>query len=195
MRQGWTAPDREPTSARLKRLVDEAEGETVTIEWLTSRLGERSFGIVIAALGALAVIPGVSVLAGLLLLVPGLQMILGRPRPVFPSLLGRKRISIVRLRRSIVAVLPYLIWLERWVLPRWFTPFALTRSATGLVVVALALLLLAVPIPFVGVPFGAALMLLAVGYLERDGVVFVTALAVTALIGLGGAWLMFAPPR
>ncbi len=176
-------------------MFDEAEGETVTIEWLTSRLGERSFGVIIAFLGALAFIPGVSVLAGLLLLVPGWQMVLGRQSPVFPRFLRRKRISIVRLRRSIMAVLPYLVWLERWVLPRWFTPFALTRSATGLIVVALALLLLALPIPFVGVPFGAALMLLAVGYLERDGVVFVAALAVTAVIAAGGAWLVFMPSQ
>ena len=50
------------------------------------------------------------------------------------------------------------------------------KRLTGALVVALAVVMLALPIPFVGVPFGVATVVLATAYLERDGAVFVAAL-------------------
>lgn len=185
----------EPTSARLQRLSDEASGDTVDLNWVVGRLGERSFGLIIALLGVLSLLPGVSILAGLLLLFPGVQMMLGRDRASFPAFLGRRRVTVANLRRMVTTATPWLVRLERLVRPRWLTPFALTRRVTGLLVVVLALLLLAVPLPFIGVPFGAALVVLAVGYLERDGIVFASSLAVTATIAAGAVWLVLAQAR
>ncbi len=47
-------------------------------------LGKHSFGAIILLLSVVAIAPGVSIAAGLLLLIPAVQMIAGQPSPVFP---------------------------------------------------------------------------------------------------------------
>ena len=64
-----------PTSHVLRALLDEATAERVSLGWLMDRLGERSFGIILLLLAFLALIPGVSPVAGALLTIPAYQMI------------------------------------------------------------------------------------------------------------------------
>jgi hypothetical protein len=54
------------------------------------RLGERSFGIILLLLAFLALIPGVSPIAGILLTVPALQMIRAHAAPIFPHRLAHQ---------------------------------------------------------------------------------------------------------
>ncbi|TMJ78961.1 MAG: exopolysaccharide biosynthesis protein, partial [Alphaproteobacteria bacterium] len=58
--------ERIPTSRVLGALLDEATTERVSLGWLMDRLGERSFGIILLLLAFLALIPGVSPVAGIL---------------------------------------------------------------------------------------------------------------------------------
>jgi len=58
--------ERIPTSRVLDALLDEATPEHVSLGWRIDRLGERSFGIILLLLAFLALIPGVSPVAGLL---------------------------------------------------------------------------------------------------------------------------------
>ena len=75
---------RPPTSIALEAMLDAmlAEGQ-VSLNWLLDRLGDRSFGIVLLVLAILGLLPGVSAVAGLLLMVPAMQMI--RIRPVMAA--------------------------------------------------------------------------------------------------------------
>ena len=79
--------DRIPTSRVLRALLDEATAERVSLGWLMDRLGERSFGIILLLLAFLALIPGVSPIAGILLTVPAFQMIRAQRRRSFPTAL------------------------------------------------------------------------------------------------------------
>jgi hypothetical protein len=82
--------DRIPTSRVLRALLDEATAERVSLGWLMDRLGERSFGIILLLLAFLALIPGVSPIAGILLTVPALQMIRAHAAPIFPHRLAHQ---------------------------------------------------------------------------------------------------------
>jgi hypothetical protein len=73
-----------PTSAVLQRLHDEAPTDHFTLGWLMGSLRKRSFGIIMLLLALVAMAPGVSIVAGLLLMIPAFQMIAGRSAPVFP---------------------------------------------------------------------------------------------------------------
>ena len=77
-----------PTSRVLGALLDEATAERVSLGWLMDRLGERSFGIILLLLAFLALMPGVSPIAGILLTVPAFQMIRAHAAPVFPRRLA-----------------------------------------------------------------------------------------------------------
>ena len=72
------------TSILLQRLHDEMPADRFTLGWLMHSLHKRSFGIIMLLLALVAIAPGLSILAGLLLMIPAFQMIMGNPVPVFP---------------------------------------------------------------------------------------------------------------
>jgi len=171
---------RVPTSQALRDLLNGADPRRVTIRWLLDSLSERSFGIVMLLLGLVALIPGTSGIVGLLVAVPAVQMILGRKAPIFPGFVSRRQISTQRLARLIARIDPVLRRLERIIRPRWHTPFEATKRLVGFVLLLLGALLL-VPIPLSNVIPALAIMLLALAYLEDDGVLLCIAL-VAALV-------------
>jgi hypothetical protein len=67
-----------PASIALQQLHDEAPTDHFTLGWLIGGLHKRAFGIIILLLAVVAIAPGVSIVAGLLLMVPALQMVTGQ---------------------------------------------------------------------------------------------------------------------
>jgi len=91
-----------PASVLLQRLHDEAPTDHFTLGWLMGRLHKRSFGLIMLLLAVVAIAPGVSIVAGLLLMIPAFQMIAGQHMPVFP-----RRIAVRPLpTRHLVLVPP-----------------------------------------------------------------------------------------
>lgn len=171
-----------PTSAHLLRLLDRAEGARVPVGWLIGQLGDRSFGLTLFAMAMLALVPGASTIMGVLIAWPAVQMLLGHDVAVLPRVVARRQIGIDKLARVVRAVAPRLRWIERLVRPRWPTPFQATKRLTGLVMLLLGLTLLS-PVPFGHVVPALVIMLLALAYLEEDGVALLVAL-VAALCSL-----------
>ena len=68
----------------LQPLHDEAPKDHFTLGWLMGSLQKRSFGIIMLLLALVAMAPGVSIVAGLLLVIPAFEMIAGGATPVFP---------------------------------------------------------------------------------------------------------------
>ena len=178
---------RPPTSVVLDGLFGPEAPKRVTLGWLLGGLGDRSFGVVLLLLALLGLLPGVSAVAGLLLTIPAFQMVLGRPVPVLPRRVAAHRFEAKRLARAVLRVVPVLRWLERFIRPRWATPFETTKRAVGGVVLLLAASLL-VPVPLSNVPPALAIVLIAFAYLEEDGMLLAIALA-AALVLLGAAAL------
>jgi hypothetical protein len=73
-----------PASAVLQRLHDEVPADHFTLGWLVHSLRKRSFGIIMLLLALVAIAPGLSIVAGLLLMIPAFQMIAGKAAQVFP---------------------------------------------------------------------------------------------------------------
>jgi hypothetical protein len=165
-----------PTSEVLTHLLGPEAPEQVTLGWLMGRLGDRSFGLVLLLLALLGLLPGVSPLAGVLLAVPAVQMILARPGPVFPRRIAARPFETQRLARLVNRVVPVIRFMERFIRPRWATPFRTTKRVVGGVVLLLAASLLA-PIPLSNIPLALVTGLIAFAYLEEDGVLLAFALA------------------
>jgi hypothetical protein len=176
-----------PTSVVLDGLLGPEAPEQVTLGWLLGRLGDRSFGVVLLLLALLGLLPGVSAVAGVLLMVPAVQMILARRGAVFPRRVAARRFEAERLARVVRRVVPALRFLEQFIQPLWATPFGATKRVVGGVVLLLAASLLA-PVPLSNVPPALATGLIAFAYLEEDGMLLAIALA-AALVLLGAAAL------
>jgi hypothetical protein len=181
-------PSYVPTSAVLDGLFGGGgPARHVTLDWLMRGLGDRSFGIVLLVLALLAALPGVSVVAGLLLIVPAYQMLCAHPGPVFPRAVATRPILARRLTRLVRGIVPMLRVLERVVHPRWPTPFEATKRTVGGAVLLLGGGLF-VPVPLSNVPPAVAIALIAFAYLERDGLLLCAALAAAlAVIALASA--------
>ena len=181
---------RAPTSAVLDGLLGPEAPEQVTLGRLLDGLGDRSFGVVLLLLALFGLLPGVSAVAGLLLMVPAVQMVLGRPVPVLPRRVAARRFEAERLARVVRRVVPVLRFLERFIRPRWATPFEATKRVVGGVVLLLAASLLA-PVPLSNIPPALAIVLIAFAYLEEDGLLLgiaLTAALVMLAVAAVAAW-------
>jgi hypothetical protein len=156
-------------------MLDQADGERVSVAWLMEQLGERSFGLTLFVMGLIAFVPGASTVVGILTAWPAIQMLLGHDVAVLPRFISRRQLSIERLARVVRVVTPRLEWVERLVRPRWPTPFHTTKRVMGIVMLLLGLTLVS-PVPFSHVVPAFVIMLLAFAYLEEDGVALLVAL-------------------
>lgn len=179
-----------PTSVVLERLISAAPAEQVSLAWLTGQLRTRSFGIVLLLLGVCGLLPVVSPVAGLMLAIPASQMIRAHPAPIFPRRIAQRSVPTAKLAAMLLRVIPVLRFLERFIRPRWATPFETTKRVVGGFVLLLGLGLLA-PLPLSNVPVSLTVVLIAFAYLEEDGILLAAALLVTLGLfaaGLGAAW-------
>jgi hypothetical protein len=171
-----------PTSIHLSKMLDQAKEAHVSVGWLMERLGRRSFGLTLFVMAVIAFLPGASTIVGVLIAWPAIQMVLGHDRAMLPRVVARRKIGVERLARAIRYVTPRLAWVERLIRPRWPTPFQATKRVTGLVMLLLGLSILS-PLPFSQAVPALVIMLLALAYLEEDGVALLVAL-IAALASL-----------
>lgn len=172
-----------PTSAILETLVRSAPRDEVRLGWVIEHLSERSFGVILLVMALLALVAGISPLAGLLVAAIAAQMIMARPLPVLPGAVLRRRFATERLARAIGRLVPFLKRIEQLVRPRWRTPFEATKRILGILTLFLGTTLL-VPIPFSHFIPAMSLMLLAFAFLEQDGILLCLVL-ISAFISLG----------
>jgi|SRR6185436_14309603 len=172
-------PHHVPTSVALMRLLDDAPADRVSLAWLISRLGKRSFGLLMLIVATLGLAPAVAMLAMLLLPFPAIQMVLGHERPSLPHFLAKRSIPTQRLSRLAVRSIPLLRRMEIFIHPRWPTPFEATKRLVGLTILLLAVTLIA-PFPFNIVPT-LVIILISIAYLEEDGMLLCISIAAAIL--------------
>lgn len=168
----------EPMSVVLNAVVDGLAEDKVRVGTLVGRLRRRSFGGILIVLALLGLVPGISLFAGLVMIVPAIQMMIGLRAPVMPRFVRTYELSSDQLRTMIRKITPQLQYLERYVRPRWtvLTDAPMPNFA-GLLILALALTIM-LPIPFSNLLPALAVVLVALGMLERDGIALVVGLVV-----------------
>jgi hypothetical protein len=171
-----------PVSAVLQRLHDEAPTDHFTLEWVMQRLQKRSFGVIMFLLGMAAVAPGVSFGAGLLLIIPAFEMILGRSAPTFPRRITTRQSPTRRLVTMVQRSVPILRHLEKVIYPRWHIAHHAIGRVVGLAVFLLSAILVFIPIPLSNVVPGLVIALIAAAWIEEDGLFIALSLLAAMLV-------------
>ena len=156
-------------------MLEHAQGTRVSVGWLIAELGQRSFGLTLLLMAIIALLPGASTVVGLLIAWPAIQLILGHDTASLPRVMARREVEVERLARVIDIVAPRLAWVERLIRPRWSAAFATSRRFVGTAMLLVGLTLIS-PVPFTQVVPAMVIMLLALAYLEEDGLALLLAL-------------------
>ncbi|HET6396259.1 MAG TPA: exopolysaccharide biosynthesis protein [Pseudoxanthomonas sp.] len=191
---------------RLLRAFSEGDSDQVlTLHDLLAGLRRSAFGmfLFVSILPGFIPIPGVGgAVGGPLVVLIGLQMLVGLQQPWLPGFIGRRGPRRRTMVRFCDRIGPWLARLEHLIRPR-LQPLAGSRLAnafTGLLLVLLGVLL-ALPIPLTNYLFASLLLLYALALMERDGALLLALWLVSAatLVGMGllseqltdlvGAWL------
>jgi hypothetical protein len=171
-----------PTSVLLQRLHDEVPTDHFTLGWLMGRLGKRSFGIIMLLLAVIAIAPGVSIVAGLLLMIPAFQMVMGKPTPVFPRRIATHPLPTRHLAALEQRAVPPLQKLEKVIHPRWPTPHEATKRLVGTVVLILTITLVFTPVPLSNIVPALLIALISLAYLQEDGLLLLIALLAAFIV-------------
>jgi hypothetical protein len=173
-------------SAILAELAASAAGERVALRDMVEAFGDRAFGIVLLTFSlpnavGLGVIPGLSAVFGVPQIFVAAQMASGLHKLWLPRWLLERSVARADFRTMIDRSMPYLLRAERVLKPRLplLTSYAAERLL-GLVFVVLAVIV-SLPIPFGNQPPGIAMAILALAWIERDGVWVIVGLVVAAI--------------
>jgi hypothetical protein len=180
-------------SVVLQRLHDEMPADHFTLGWLMHSLHKRSFGIVILLIALAAIVPGLSIVAGLLMMIPALQMVAGKSAPIFPSRLAARSLPTRHLAAVVQRFVPVLRYLETVIHPRWHTPIEATKRLVGAIVVMLSATLVFIPIPLSNVVPALVIALISFAYIEEDGVLLSIAFLAAVIVltvAMVAAWEM-----
>lgn len=162
-----------PAAEHLHRLREAVDGP-ITLGELAARLGDDGFALLVIFLCMpfLQPVPlgGLSTAVGLYIALAGAQHASGRQVPWIPAFLARRRLEEKVLRGLLGAAERFFGLIERFSRPR-LQALARRHDLMGGVIAAMAaLLLLPLPIPFSNMSCAVAMVLLAIGHLEKDGV-------------------------
>jgi hypothetical protein len=192
---------------KLSQILDELAGDVtrarVSLADLVGAMDGRAFGaliLIFALPNALPAIPGTSGILGMPLLFLSAQMMLGRP-PWLPKFISLRSMPRDDFANLVERINPWLEWADRFTSPRFQI---LSEPVAQRLIGGFCLLLsivLALPVPFVNMLPGAALCLIGLGVLEKDGlwmtgglVLGLLAVLVAAFVIVvlgGGAWFVF----
>ncbi len=169
------APERMRTSDLLSALAAERRDGRVSVGEIIVRLGERSFGVVILVLALPAWIPvlppGVPSVFGVAIAAVALQMLVGREVPWVPGFVGRLGLPANRFARLAARAMPWLRRVEAVSRQRgeWAFERPTGRPLVALFCLGLALAI-SVPLPMTNSGPALSLAVIALGFIERDGV-------------------------
>ena len=175
-------------SDELATFANAVNEERVSLGMLMQFMSHRSISalLLVFALPMMLPVPapGLSVLFGVPLIVVSAQLVLGRRRAWLPSGLARRSVGRSDFVAFVARVLPTLRQLETIIRPRFSV---MAGNWTAMPIGALCLLLaiiITLPVPFGHMLPGAAISLLALGLMERDGLAIGLGL-ITAGVALG----------
>lgn len=166
-----------PASTLFEALHRQVAQDEVTVRWVLQHLDHQSFGLVLLLLGIVAAVPGICTVAGVLIVMLGFEMMLGREQPYFPAWIADRPLPTRRARPVMAAAIAALRLVEKLVRPRWWPAGNGVKRLVGLAVLLASLRLILVPVPFSNLLPAAIVALVALAYLERDGLLLPATLA------------------
>jgi hypothetical protein len=147
---------------------------------LVTAFEERGYGLLLVVLALPSAMPvpapGYSTPFGIILLLVGVQLALGRAAPWLPAWALDRRVSASLGRKMLGFGFGFFRRLEKWIRPRheWMLAGGGRFAVAGVLLVMAALM--TIPLPSTNTAPAIVIFLLGVGLIEKDGLAMVVAL-------------------
>ena len=174
------------TSRKVRRLsailrsLAESRQERLTITEITFAFGDHAFAAVMLVFGLISIaslIPGATLITGAPIVLAAWGIVIGAKHVWMPKKIGDKTVAPADIGRLNARFLPKLRWAERKLAPRMTFLFGpIGTRLIGLVCLALSVIII-LPIPGGNMLPGAAVSILALGLISRDGLAVLAGIA------------------
>ena len=185
--------DKQSVTGLLESLPDQLTGGTFRLQELLDILRGRSMAAALLLAATPQVLPLPLFLANVLalpLVLLSAQILMGREIPWLPKWMRDRPIRRSRLEQLCRRMAPILRVMERFIRPRMGGVFGKGERLIGLAAVVISLVAV-VPLPLAGWLPGWSLVLIALGLLERDGLLVLLGVAVgAAAVGVLAAMVL-----
>lgn len=172
-----------PASAILRELASTMQ-PSVPVRTLVAALGLRAHGILLVLFALPDVIPlpvpSASAILGIPLVIIAAHLTIFGEGAGLPERILKGSIPAPALRVAARFGIPILRALEFFTRPRWLVVPAMDRTI-GLICLYLSVLLL-LPIPFINFPPAFCLVVVAMGMVQKDGLVVTLGVALTVVL-------------
>ncbi len=172
----------------LGRMQSAQSDDKVAFGELIEIMEKRGFGPMLAVPAFIAAtpvgaIPGIPTVTGVTIFLIALQILLAKKHPWLPSTIREIEFSRDSLNSGIGTIKPFVMHVDRFLIPRWFfmrqyvfrALIAVTCAFCGVMMVPLEL------IPFLGLIPAFAVLIMAVGMAADDGLVALLGLSLAAI--------------
>ena len=133
-------------------------------------------------LGIAAAAPGISILAGILLLVAAFQMMIGLSWLTFPKWMATRELPRRPVDAIVRRAIPILACVESTIYPRLATPPEATKRIVGSAIFILTARLLLIPFPLSNILPAVLIAFISLAYLEQDGLLLIVGLVAGCLL-------------
>jgi len=182
------------SSSDLLNDIKNHEGEDITFREFLEGFGEGGFALFLAIFALPVALPlpalGIASIIAIPLLFLSVQLVLGFNAPWVPNWIGRKKIRMETLKKAIDMVTPILKKIERFLRPR--ISFLSTRTGEKLIGLfcVICSISVALPFPFTNTLPSIGIVIMAIGLLERDGIVIISGMlaGILGLIAIGSLY-------
>jgi hypothetical protein len=173
----------ERISLLLPQICNGVKDKHIPITYLIQAFGQRGFGVLLIMFSGITIlpIPGIALIFALPVFLLSVQMILGKPQPWLPQWFARKTLKRETLFAMSAKLTPYLIYLERFCSPRMF--YMTSRYGERMIGVLgmLCGISMTILIPFCHTLPAMAIVIMALGLIERDGLAVIIGMVVAAI--------------
>ncbi len=179
----------------MARLTDQARRDNgLAIADLLGNRGRSGLSLTLLALSAAAMVPlpgPFGLVFGSCLMMVAVQMLVGRQRLALPGFIGRRRLPLPVVEAIMATSQPWIARFETRMRAGRLKCLTggLARFGLSWLVLAMAFLI-ALPIPFGNTLPALAVILIALALANRDGLVVLSALAMTAVAGAASYGLL-----
>ena len=158
----------------------------ISVGEFTEKLSDRAFGLIIFIFALInGIVPGVSVIFSIPIVIIGVQMILGQNKIWLPKWIAKRRFSENHLSAALGKTIPVLKFIEKFIRPRLnILTTDLAEKFVAIILIALAAVVF-LPIPGLNMIPAAAMCIIALGILEKDGLLIL----IGSIISIAGIWL------